>query len=970
MNATDPTGGVHPLAVGDMLGQYKLVELLAIGGMGLVYRAYDPSLDRYVAIKVLAPELASDPDIAQRFLTEARAAAALNHPNVVHVYTAGKQAGIVYFVMELVTGQQIEALLAQQQQLPVREAVEFIRQAALGLQHAHQHGLIHGDVKPANFLVSESGAVKVTDFGLVQRVKAKAGPATETLYGTPGYISPEAVAGQPTDHRSDIYSLGATLFHMLAGQPPFVGATPEQTLRLHAQAPVPSIQDFNPNVPAALVQIVDRMLAKDPAERYQTYAELLQTLDRYLDERRLAGPRPLLHGSGPKPLPTAAPAPPPHRESPLSLIFTLIAVIACGLIVFVVYRRQFSGKPAVASAQPKPVIAAPAPAPVVVDRESQAAQEFKIVKAAADAAVAAGQPGRADEIYVQQWQVDRYAGTLANQAVGSERIRLRSSAGQQWHVAQAEVKKLQSAGKFPEAIAVCNRQWNACTGFADLAAEIAGLRHKLEQEVQAKVQATAAATAAAAAAEEAAATQARQARLQQLQTELPGLITGLQWDKGRQIAIAALTENNDALLRQEINRWQNEFDWLLALRTGLSVRLKATPSAPIILTTKRGDLKGQVTGFDADRITLRQTFGEAGFAELTVAWNELTATSICRLFREGLDPNQPDEVAGYAVFIAEQAIAKQARLDDARKIWQAVVARDSSRTAVAQRYLDRLAEQDQQEQAVAAQTTTTRLREVDALALWTQLQTAAAQNQWPKVAETLATLTNDFSNTEFVKSRTNEFTRITQSIVQSIVAKGFTPLEFSGACNAVFFEHGAAVGSKNGFRPGALIGDLPENGRVLMHDTEPGGFFQLRTEDKPDAIGITWATGRFPMTATVKLPLQQQRRYSQVAVLSASSIGGATISVRITYDTGDPEELKFKTFDWNSKLPPANANIALLVVAATPSSRNPSQLFFNLIETDKQRRLTSLTFTWISASTEHPQHCVGIFAISGLPVDR
>ena len=949
-----------------MLGQYKLVELLAIGGMGLVYRAYDPSLERYVAIKVLAPELASDPEIAQRFLTEARAAAALNHPNVVHVYTAGKQAGIVYFVMELVTGQQIEALLAQQQQLPVREAVEFIRQAALGLQHAHQHGLIHGDVKPANFLVSESGAVKVTDFGLVQRVKAKAGPATETLYGTPGYISPEAIAGQPTDHRSDIYSLGATLFHMLAGQPPFVGATPEQTLRLHAQAPVPSIQTFNPNVPAALVQIVNRMLAKDPAARYQTYAELLQTLDRYLDERRLAGPRPLLHGSGPKPAPAAVPAPTPHRESPLSLIFTLVAVVLCGLIVFLVYRTQFAGKPVAAPAQPKPVVTAP----VAVDRESQAAQEFKTVKAAADAADMAGHPGRADEIYAQQWRSDKYAGTLANQAVGVERIRLRSSAGQQWHVAQTEVKKLQSAGKITEAIAVYNRQLNACNGFADLTAEIAGLRHQLEQEAQAKTQATAAAIAAAAAAEEAAATQARQARLQQFQAELPGLITGLQWDKGRQIAVAALTENNDVLLRQEINRWQNEFDWLLALRTGLSSRLKTAPSAPITLTTKRGDLKGQVTSFDTDRITLRQTFGEAGFAELTVAWSELTAASICRLFREGLDPNQPDEVAGYAVFIAEQALAKQARLDDARKTWQAVVARDLSRTAVAQRYLDRLAEQDQQEQAVVTQVTTTRQREVDALALWTQLQTAAAQNQWPKVAETLATLTNDFSGTELVKSHIDEFSRITQLIVQSIIAKGFTPLEFGGSCNAVFFEHGTTVGTKNGFRPGSLIGDLPENGRVLMRDTEPGGIFQLRIEDKPDAIGITWATGRFPTMATVKLPPPQQRRYSQVAILSASSVGGATINARLTYDTGDPEELKFKTFDWNSKRPPAGANIALPVVAATPSSRSPSQLYFNLIETDKQRRLTSLTFTWISASTENPQHCVGIFAISGLLAER
>ena len=971
MSTPDPTGAVHPLAVGDMLGQYKLVELIAIGGMGLVYRAYDPSLERYVAIKVLAPELASDPEIAQRFLTEARAAAALNHPNVVHVYTAGNQAGIVYFVMELVAGQQIEALLTQQQQLPVREAVEFIRQAALGLQHAHQHGLIHGDVKPANFLVSESGAVKVTDFGLVQRVKAKAGPATETLYGTPGYISPEAIAGQPTDHRSDIYSLGATLFHMLAGQPPFIGATPEQTLRLHAQAPVPSIQTFNPNVPPALAQIIGRMLAKDPAARYQTYAELLQTLDRYLDERRLAGPRPLLHGSGPKSTPAAAPLPPPRRESPLGLIFTLISVIVCGLIVFLVYRTQFASQHpvVVAPAQPKSVVAAPA-APVAADRESQAAQEYKTVKAAADAAVAAGQLGRADEIYTQQWGSDRHAGTLANQAVRVERVRLRSTAGQQWHLAQMEVKKLQSAGKIPAAIAVCDHQLNACTGFADLAEEIAGLRHKLEQEAQAKSQAAAATTAAAVAAEEAAAAQARQARLQKLQVELPGLITGLQWDKGRQIALAALAESNDASLRQEINRWQNEFDWLLALRTGLSIRLKTSPSAPITLTTKRGDLKGQVTSFDPDRITLRQTFGEAGFAELTVAWNELTAASICRLFREGLDPNQPDEVAGYAVFLAEQALTKQAHLDDARKTWQAVVARDPSRTAVAQRYLDRLAEQDQQEQAVAAQIATARQREVEALALWNQLQTAASQNQWPKVAETLTTLTNDFANTEFVKSHTNEFVKISQLIVQSIVAKGFIPLEFGEACNAVFFEHGTAAGTKNGFRPGTLIGDLPENGQVLLHDTEPGGVFQLRMEDKPDAIGITWATGRFPTTATVKLPPQQQRRYSQVAVLSASSVGGATISVRLTYDTGDPEELKFKTFDWNNNHPPAAANIALPVVAVTPSSRNPGQLYFNLIETDKQRRLISLTFTWISASTEHPQHAVGIFAISGLLVDR
>ena len=908
MSTTDPTGAPRPLAVGDQLGQYKLVELLAIGGMGLVYRAYDALLDRYVAIKVLAPELARDPEIARRFLNEARAAAALNHPNIVHIYTAGEQAGHVFFAMELVTGEQIETLLARQHQLPVREAVEFIRQAALGLQHAHQHGLIHSDVKPANFLVSDTGTLKVSDFGLVRHVKAAPGTAeTESLYGTPGYISPEVITGHAPDQRSDIYSLGATLFHMLAGQPPFVGATPDETLHLHTQAPVPSIQTLNSNVPVALAQIVTRMLAKKPEARYQSYAELLQTLDRYLGERHLAGAR-LLNDSGPKQSPARAPAPPPRRESPLSAILTLISVIACGVIVFLVYRVQFAGKPTVAET-PKPV---PAPAG---NLEVQAANELKTLRLAAESAAADGQLGRADEIYAK-WPADQFAGTSANQAINAERIRLRSIAGQQWHAAQAKIKTLWAAGKFADAIAVCDRQARACAGFADLPDEIAGLRRKIEQEQQTKIAATAKAAANTAAAAEAAVTQVRQAKLQQLQAELTVLITGLQWDKGRQVVQTAIADTGqDAVLRQELGRWQSEFDCLLALRAGMSARLKIAPSAPVTLTTKRGELKGQVSGFDAHRIILRETFGAVGFAETAIAWSDLTPASVCRIFFTGLDAGQPEETVGYAVLLAEQALAKQARPEDARQTLQAVAARVPAYAGMLQVYLNQFAEPERPAPAPPA-------REPEPPAM-----------------------------------------------VEHVEPKGFVPLDIGAACNASFFEHGEIVGNKIGFSRNAFIGDLPDHGRVPLRDTEPGGIFQLRTADKPDTISLAWATGRFPASVIVKLPAAQQRRYSQLAVLSASSIAGATLSARFTYDTGEPEELKFKTFDWTNLHPSADANVAVAVAAVKPPAKNPGQFYWNLIEMDKQRRLTSIAFTWISAGTENPQHCVGIFAISGLPAE-
>ena len=977
MNTTNPTGAPRPLEVGDELGQYKLVELLAIGGMGLVYRAYDPSLERYVAVKVLAPALASDPETAKRFLNEARASAALNHPNIVHVYAAGEQAGAVFFAMELVTGDQIETLLTRQGQIPVRESAEFIRQAVRGLQHAHEHGLIHGDVKPANFLVAENGTLKVSDFGLVRHVKSASGPSeSEGLYGTPAYISPEAITGHTPDHRSDIYSLGATLFHMVAGRPPFVGATPDETLHLHTQAPVPDIQAFNPNVPVALAQIVNRMMAKDPAARYQSYTELLKTLDRYLGERQLAGARPLLkNNSGHKQTPVTAPAKPAtpsHRELLLSVILTLLSVIGCAAIlyyVFVVHPKRTgkasAGKPTAGA------VAKPVPAPSN-NREVQAANELKTLRAAAEATVADGQLGRAYEIYAK-WP-ERFDGTSADQAIRGERTLLRSTAGQQWQMAQAEIKALRAAGKFTDAINVCDRQAVSCAGFADLPDEIAGLRRKIEQEQKAKITAaakavadSAKAAADAAAAAEAAVTQARQAKLQQLQSDLTVLITGFQWDKGRQVVKNAATEaGNDDIVQQELNRWQSQFDGLLALRTGMSARLKVAPSAPVTLTTKRGDFKGEMTSFDANRVVLRQTLGAAGFAEISLAWSDLTPASVCRLFRECLDANQPEEMFGYVVFLVNQALAQQARVEDARQTLQAVASRIPAKAAILESYLKQLVELERLVQGAGA----VRQREAGAAALWSQLQSSMAQNQWPKAGDALAALTSDFSNTEFVKTHAGDFQRVGQIIAQHVGPKGFTPLDIGAACNASFFDHGDTSNIKMGFSRSALIGDLPDNGRVLLHDTDPGGQFQLRTADNSDSIGIANPTGRFPSSVTFKVPASQQRRYSQLAVLIASSISPATINVRTTYDTGETEERKLKTYDWFTSSPPNGANVGAEVALVTRSDRKSGCIYVNVIPVDSKRRMKEIAFTWISASTENQQHCVGIFAISALPVEN
>ena len=250
-------------------GRYELRDRLGAGGMGEVWRGFDTRLGRDVAVKLLNVDV-PDPTRRQRFEREARAAASFSHPNAVTVYDFGEEGARPYLVMELVEGRTLADVIAEQAPLDPEEAVAVARQVLSALAAAHRHGLVHRDVKPGNVLMAPDGRVKLADFGIATTVGGAAGALTATgeLLGTPTYLSPEQVGGEPATPRSDLYATGVVLYEMLAGSPPFTGETPMAVALAHQQSPVPSLAERRPDVDPVLAAAVERALAKDPAQRY------------------------------------------------------------------------------------------------------------------------------------------------------------------------------------------------------------------------------------------------------------------------------------------------------------------------------------------------------------------------------------------------------------------------------------------------------------------------------------------------------------------------------------------------------------------------------------------------------------------------------------------------------------------------------------------------------------------------------
>ena len=276
--------------VGKTIDGLEIRALLGRGGMGEVYKAWDPKLERLVALKIVSEQDAKDREFAVRFEREARAVSGLSHPNIAHVYSTGRHQGRPYYVMEFVDGRSLADILDSDGRISGLKCLDYLKQAAEGLRAAWEQGVIHRDIKPDNLMVDAKGRVKIVDFGLARRLEGDVKlTQTSMVVGTPRYMSPEQAVAGHVDHRSDIYSLGACFYHLFAGEAPFDAETPVALMMKHVGEPLTPLKRRQPNVPQGIAAIVERMLAKRQEERYQSYDELLHDIDA-ARAGRLRGP--------------------------------------------------------------------------------------------------------------------------------------------------------------------------------------------------------------------------------------------------------------------------------------------------------------------------------------------------------------------------------------------------------------------------------------------------------------------------------------------------------------------------------------------------------------------------------------------------------------------------------------------------------------------------------------------------------
>ncbi len=262
------------------IGRYEIQAELGRGAMGVVYRAHDPLLSRTVAIKTINMDLEQDgmEEYEARFYQEAKAAGGLNHPNIVIVYDIGKTGNLAYMAMEYIDGVELRTMLSQGQPLPVSQALDVSAQVAEGLAYAHEHHVVHRDVKPANILITPNGRAKIADFGIARMRSAETQTQTGVILGSPKYLSPEQVVGKRADHRSDVFSLGVILYQCLTGNTPFNGDGVSALMyQITNHNPVPP-STLNPQVPVMLDYIVAKALAKSVDERYQSAADFAADL--------------------------------------------------------------------------------------------------------------------------------------------------------------------------------------------------------------------------------------------------------------------------------------------------------------------------------------------------------------------------------------------------------------------------------------------------------------------------------------------------------------------------------------------------------------------------------------------------------------------------------------------------------------------------------------------------------------------
>ena len=262
-----------------LAAEYDVERELGRGGMAVVFKARDKELDRTLALKVLPLELTPVATVADRFKREARLAASLDHPHIIPVYRVGQAGGVLYMAMKFIDGRPLDSLVAAHGPLPLPAVLTVLRAAANALAYAHEHGIVHRDIKGANILIDREGRVVVTDFGIARAVESATLTATGTVIGTPHFMSPEQCAGKAVGPQSDQYSLGVVAYQLLTGAVPFDGDSLPEILQHHWFTPPPDVSLVRPDIPAALTAVVLRLMAKDPADRFASTNDLVASLD-------------------------------------------------------------------------------------------------------------------------------------------------------------------------------------------------------------------------------------------------------------------------------------------------------------------------------------------------------------------------------------------------------------------------------------------------------------------------------------------------------------------------------------------------------------------------------------------------------------------------------------------------------------------------------------------------------------------
>ena len=286
---------------GTKLGKYDVQEEIGRGGMGAVYRAYDPTLGRRVAIKVLAPHLTWEQTFIERFVREAQAAAQIKHPNIVTIYDVGQEGNWHYFVMEHLEGRTLTEVIQRQGQIPAQQAVDILRQLAEALDYAHSRDLVHRDVKPSNAMIDAAGHATLNDFGIVQAAQGSRLTATGTMIGTLEYMSPEQMQGVRVGPRSDQYSLGVVAYEMLTGRVPFKAASTAALIHKVVYEAPPPLRTVRPDLPPAVEHVLSRVLAKDAEARYTSCLQLVEALEQAILGATVAAKRQARPAGGTQP---------------------------------------------------------------------------------------------------------------------------------------------------------------------------------------------------------------------------------------------------------------------------------------------------------------------------------------------------------------------------------------------------------------------------------------------------------------------------------------------------------------------------------------------------------------------------------------------------------------------------------------------------------------------------------------------